>query len=240
MTKRAIILGILAVVALAPAAWAQTADITGTWTATFETNGQTYPATLILKTDADKASGTISSERGEFAIDGRVSGQTVTFSFTMQGENGPIAIAMKGEAAGDAMKGTFDHGGGEGTGTWSAHRGDAQGKEPPQEAAPAAPVDVTGTWAFSLELPNISATPTIVLKQDGQSLTGEYQSQQYGRFPLKGRLKDNRIDFGFEMSIDGNAISVSYSGTVVDKDTIKGDASYGGLADGTFTASRSK
>jgi hypothetical protein len=158
----------------------------------------------------------------------------------MQGENGPIPIAMKGDADGDAMKGTFDHGGGGATGVWNAHRGGTQGKETPKEDASAGHVDVTGTWTFSLELPNISATPTIVLKQDGQSLSGEYQSQQYGRFPLKGTIKGSRIDFDFEMSIDGNAIAVSYSGTVVDKDTMKGDVSYGGLADGTFTASRRK
>jgi len=168
-----------------------------------------------------------------------VSGQTVTFSFTMQGENGPIPIVMKGDADGDAMKGTFDHGDGAGTGTWSAHRGGAQTTESRKGDAPAG-VDLTGTWAFAIELPNVSATPTVVLKQDGESLTGEYQSQQYGKFPLKGTIKGATIDFGFEMAIEGNAINVSYTGTVIDKDTMHGDASYGGLADGTFTASRRK
>lgn len=240
MTYKCIILSLVAVVTCAPAVTAQNADVSGTWTATFETNGQSYPATMILTEDADKASGTISSERGEFPITGAVSGQTVTFSFTMPGENGPIAIAMKADVAGDTMKGTFDHGAGAGAGTWSASRGNAQAKEPPKGDAPAEKVDVTGEWAFSIELPNISATPTVVFKQDGESLTGEYQSQQYGKFPLKGALKGDAIDFGFEMSIDGNAVSVSYSGTVVDKDTMKGSMSYGGLAEGTFTAARKK
>lgn len=239
MTDKAVILTVAALLTFAPPASAQNADVTGTWTATFVTNGKSYPAKMILKEDTEKATGTISSERGEFPISGAVRGQTVTFSFTMQGENGPIAVAMKGDVDGDAIKGTFDHGDG-GTGTWSASRGDAQAKDAPKRDAPAEKVDVTGTWAFSIELPNISATPTIVFKQDGESLTGEYQSQQYGRFPLKGTLKGNTIDFAFEMSIDGDALRVSYSGIVVDKDTMKGDMSYGGLADGTFTAARKK
>jgi hypothetical protein len=144
---------------------------------------------------------------------------------------------MKGDVDGDTMKGTFDYG--SGIGTWSASRG-AQQKEPPKGDAPAPKIDVTGEWAFSIELPNISATPTVVFKQDGESLTGEYQSATYGKFPLKGTIKGTTIDFGFEMTIEGNALSVSYSGTVVDKDSMNGEVSYGGLADGTFTAARRK
>jgi hypothetical protein len=240
MTYNGIILSIVAALTLAPAVLAQDADVSGTWTATFVTNGQSYPAKIIIKEEGAKTTtGTISSERGEFPITGTVKGQTVTFSFTMQGENGPIAIAMTADVDGNTMKGTFDHGGG-GAGTWSATRSEAQGNEPPKRDAPADKVDVTGTWDFSIELPDISGTPAVLFKQDGESLTGEYQSRQYGRFPLKGTIKENRIDFGFEMSINGDAVSVSYSGTIVDNDTMKGEMSYGGLTDGTFSAARRK
>jgi hypothetical protein len=240
MTYNGIILSIVAVLTCAPAALAQDADVSGTWTATFVTNGQSYPAKMIIKEEGAKTTGTISSERGEFPITGAVKGQTVTFSFTMQGENGPITIAMNADVDGNTMKGTFDHGGGGGAGTWSATRGEAQGNEPAKRDAPAEKVDVTGTWDFSIELPDISGTVAVLFKQDGESLTGEYQSRQYGRFPLKGTIKGNRIDFGFEMSINGDAVSVSYSGSVVDNDTMKGEMSYGGLTDGTFTAARRK
>jgi len=237
MQTRALIFMFAACLGIAPVATAQDADVSGTWTATFNTNGQDHPATMTLKTDGAKATGTISSvERGETSISGTVSGKTVTFNFTMQGENGATPIAMTGDIAGDAMKGTFDFG--NGTGTWTAKRGGTQSQEPPNKND-AAKTDVTGTWTFAIELANITATPTVIFKQDGETLTGEYQSQQYGKFPLKGTLKGNAIAFNFEMAIEGNAIAVSYEGTV-DGDSMKGEMSYGGMADGTFTAQRQK
>ena len=237
MHRRAFILSFIACLALVPMAAAQDADVSGTWTATFTTDGQDHPATLTLKTDGAKATGTIASvQRGETDISGTVQGKTVTLSFTMQGQDGPMPIAMKGDVDGDTMTGTFDFG--QGTGTWTAKRG-AQTKEPPKKDDAPAKTDVTGTWVFAIELANITATPTVVFKQDGESLTGEYQSQQYGKFPLKGTLKGNAIEFNFEMAIEGNALAVSYAGTV-DGDRMKGEMSYGAMADGTFTAQRQK
>jgi len=34
--------------------------------------------------------------------------------------------------------------------------------------------DVTGTWKLSVETPNGTGTPTVILKQDGEKLTGTY------------------------------------------------------------------
>src|ERR687890_486571 len=149
-----------AALGVAPAVAAQDADVAGTWTATFNSNGQDHPATITLKKDGAKTTGTISSvERGATDISGTVQGKTVALSFTMQGQNGAMPISMKGEVDGDRMKGTFDFG--EGSGTWTATRSTAQ----PQESATndaAKAADVTGTWSFAIELANINATPTVV------------------------------------------------------------------------------
>ena len=237
MQTKAFIFMFVASLAFAPWAVAQSADVSGTWSATFTTNGEDHPATMTLKTDGGKTTGTISSvERGETSISGTVDGKTVTLNFTMQGENGAMPIAMKGDVDGDTMKGTFDFG--NGIGTWTAKRGATPAQEPAKKND-AAKTDVTGTWSFAIELANITATPTVIFKQDGETLTGEYQSQQYGKFPLKGTLKGNAIAFNFEMAIEGNAIAVSYEGTV-EGDSMKGEMSYGGMADGTFTAQRQK
>ena len=47
----------------------------------------------------------------------------------------------------------------------------------------------------------------------------------------------NAITFGFEASFEGNAVKVTYSGTV-DKDAMKGSVRFGDLGEGTFTGKK--
>ncbi len=98
---------------------------------------------------------------------------------------------------------------------------------------------MTGAWALAVDFGTISATPSAVFKQDGETLSGEYTSQQYGTFPLKGTVKGNQLQFAFTMTIEGNAIDVVFSGTA-EKDAIKGSVNYGGVGEGTFTGTRKK
>jgi hypothetical protein len=80
----------------------------------------------------------------------------------------------------------------------------------------------------------------MTLKQDGEKLTGEYVSAQYGKFPIAGTVKGADIAFSFSMSIEGNAFDVSYTGAVQKDGTLKGAVDYGGMLSGTFSATRKK
>src|SRR5438132_1336914 len=80
-----------------------------------------------------------------------------------------------------------------------------------------AKTDLSGSWNVSVELPNMTATPTVVLKQDGEKLSGDYVSAQYGKFPLIGSLKGTDVSFWFAMNVEGTGLNVTYTGTV-DKD----------------------
>ena len=82
-----------------------------------------------------------------------------------------------------------------------------------------------------------TGTPTVTLKQDGEKLTGTYSSQVLGEQQLTGTIKGNDITFGFQASFDGNAVKVTYTGTV-DKDTMKGSVSFGDMGGGTFTGKK--
>jgi len=99
-------------------------------------------------------------------------------------------------------------------------------------------VDVTGKWAFAVQTDAGSGTPTVTFKQDGEKLTGHYSSQTLGEADLTGSVKGRDIKFSFSADAQGTALNVTYTGTIENKDALKGTVDLGGLAQGTFTAKR--
>ena len=234
---RRAILG-LAVIALAVAApvRAQDVDPTGTWDLAFSTQQGPIGAQMIINRQPTGYTGTITSDLGQAQLEAAVKGSAVTVGFTMTMSGGDsLGVTMNGTVTGDDIKGTFDAGAGGGSGEFTGKRAAKAAKD----GAAAAPVDVSGSWVVQVTTSTISATPAVTLKQDGEKLTGEYESAQYGKFPLEGTIKAGKVDFGFTMSIEGNSIAVAFTGTA-DKDGMKGNVNYGDFAEGTFTATRKK
>jgi len=100
-------------------------------------------------------------------------------------------------------------------------------------------IDVTGKWLFNVTTDAGTGTPTVTLKQQGDSLTGHYSSQTLGEADLKGTVKDKKIAFMFRIELQGTPLTVNYAGTVESNDAMKGTVDIGGAASGTFTAKRS-
>ena len=105
-------------------------------------------------------------------------------------------------------------------------------------ALAAAPVfaDVTGTWKLSVETPNGTGTPTVILKQDGEKLTGTYKGR-FGESALTGTVKGSAIQFSFKVNAQGNELEVTYTGTV-DGGTMSGTAKFGEMGEGKFTGKK--
>jgi hypothetical protein len=99
------------------------------------------------------------------------------------------------------------------------------------------PADVAGTWAITVQITGTIGTPTLTLKQDGETLSGTYTSQVFGDQNVTGTIKGTAITFGFTATVEGNPVKVTYSGTV-EKDAMQGKVSFGDLADGTFKAKK--
>ena len=92
MTKRLLVS--MAVLALAASA----ADITGNWKATMDLGGQAMERTFVFKQDGAKLTGeTTSSMMGKSTIaDGKVDGNTVTFTITASMQGQDMKLTYKG------------------------------------------------------------------------------------------------------------------------------------------------
>jgi len=237
----------VAVAAQGPAAGAA-ADATGTWNASFNTQQGVIPATLTLQKDGDKITGTISSQEGTSPVEAEVKGKTFTVWFNYNANGQTIPIEMNGTIEGDSAKGPFNAGGSP-AGDWTATRAkDTKDTKDTKDAKDAKDTkgssgnsDVSGTWDASLQLDTITATPSFTLKQDGTKLTGEYTSQQYGKFPLTGEVTGTAVTFSVSMNIQGDAITAVYSGVIQADGSLKGTVDIGGGAmGGSFSAARKK
>ncbi len=95
---------------------------------------------------------------------------------------------------------------------------------------------VAGEWNLKFESPNGTATPTAIIKQDGEKLTGTYKGR-FGESPLTGTITGNAIKFTTDVSTPNGVIAVEYSGTV-GGDTMKGTAAFGSMGEAPFTGKR--
>ena len=107
----------------------------------------------------------------------------------------------------------------------------------PHANAQADKVNITGKWLFNVETGAGSGTPTMTFTQDGEKLTGKYNGQ-FGDADLTGTVKGQDIAFSFNVDAQGTAVSFKYTGTIENKDALKGKVEIAGLGEGTFTAKR--
>ena len=105
-------------------------------------------------------------------------------------------------------------------------------------AEQSAKVDVTGAWAFSVQTDAGGGAPTITFKQGGEKLTGHYSGETLGEADLEGTVKGTTIEFAFTANVQGNALPVTYAGTIENNNSMTGTLSITGIGNGTFTAKR--
>ena len=89
--------------------------------------------------------------------------------------------------------------------------------------------DVSGTWQLTVETKQGTGSPTVVLHQQGEQLSGTFNSQIFGEAKITGSVKGNSIEFDFEGDAGGQKIKVSYKGTIESPTVMKGTAVYAGF-----------
>ncbi|HEY2779296.1 MAG TPA: hypothetical protein VGI90_00865 [Steroidobacteraceae bacterium] len=100
----------------------------------------------------------------------------------------------------------------------------------------AAAADVTGTWIMSVQTSAGSGSPTFVLVQKGESLSGSYRGQ-LGEAQVTGTVKNDEVTIEYKVDGQAGSLAVKYSGKT-DGKTMSGKVSLGQLGDGTFTGTK--
>ena len=244
--KRVFGSGLALLCAVSALAYAQaTANVGGEWDMTINSPQGSNKVLLKLKQEGDKLSGSVKNARGEAPLtSAAIKGDEVTIVMTIQFQGGDMVITYTGKVEKESMKGDADFGG-LAQGDWSAVRhvetaAPATSATPATTAtpaAPAAPVNLTGEWNFTVETPNGTGSPVITLKQEGENLTGTYKGQ-LGEAPITGTVKGSDATFKFKVNVQGQELEITFKGMIESKDSMKGKAQFGDLAEGAWKASR--
>jgi hypothetical protein len=102
--------------------------------------------------------------------------------------------------------------------------------------ASAQTANVSGNWKLTFETQNGPASPSVVLKQEGEKLTGTYKGR-FGESPLEGVVKGKEIKFTVKVNAQGQEILVEYAG-VVEGDTMKGKVKLGDMGEADFSGKK--
>lgn len=97
--------------------------------------------------------------------------------------------------------------------------------------------DLSGKWAFAVVTENGTGTPAVVLKQNGEKLTGTYESRMMGSRTFSGTIKGDSVTLTLEAN-GPEGVALVFRGVVVDKDNLKGNVDFGGMGSATFTGKR--
>ena len=81
--------------------------------------------------------------------------------------------------------------------------------------------DVSGTWKGTAETSNGTIERTFVFKVDGNKLSGETESNMFGKSTIEdGKIDGDNISFTITVRVQGNEGKANYTGKV-DGDQIK-------------------
>jgi len=98
--------------------------------------------------------------------------------------------------------------------------------------------NVSGNWGLTFETPDGPAKPSLVLKQEGEKLTGTYKGQ-FGESPLEGTVKGKEITFTVKVKAKGQEFLFEYVGAIEDG-MMKGKVKLGDMGEADFSGGRKK
>ena len=100
----------------------------------------------------------------------------------------------------------------------------------------AAAADVTGTWIMTVQTSAGSGSPTFILVQKGDALSGSYKGQ-LGEAQVTGTVTGDDVTIEYKVDGQAGSLAVKYWGKT-DGKTMSGKVTLGQLGEGTFTGTK--
>jgi len=131
----------------------QTPNVVGNWQVSWQARLGTEQATIVLKEDGARLSGTFRDAHHSSSLTGAIEGKNISFEVEFQGSR-PYTIAFKGTMEGDKISGTSQAQNIGGTGAYLGHGGEIVQPEHPWTASrprdpPRLKTQATGTAGSS-------------------------------------------------------------------------------------------
>src|ERR1043165_9612862 len=102
---------------------------------------------------------------------------------------------------------------------------------------PAQNADIVGTWEMTTNSPEGTTMNEMVVSKDGDKLRALARSER-GQRPYDSlEVSGNKVTIVLTIDYQGSPMVITYTGKI-DKATMSGDADFGGLAQGTWSAER--
>lgn len=95
---------------------------------------------------------------------------------------------------------------------------------------------VAGDWDITITSPQGPNTSKLIVKEAGGALSAALKNDQ-GELPTKISVTGSDVKINFTINFQGNDFPITLTGKVTG-DTMKGDADFGGLAQGDWSAKR--
>lgn len=94
-----------------------------------------------------------------------------------------------------------------------------------------------GAWDFTTNSPEGTFTTQLEIRQDAGALVAVGKSPQGERAYDSIAVDGNRIKLVVTINYNGTGLTITYTGTIDGKE-MSGDADFGGMASGSWSASR--
>ncbi len=92
---------------------------------------------------------------------------------------------------------------------------------------------------FEVQTDQGTGSPTFVLKQTGEKVTGRYKGT-FGEADVTGTASGKTFKLTFTADAQGTAVTITYDGEFESATSVKGKVDLAGLATGTFTGKKVK